>query len=901
MRLVAWCSFVLMLCSALPATATSFVMMPDRALVDQASLVVQAQVLSRDDSPAEGTPSTDYLVEVDRVLAGELPGSTLLVRVPGGTRPDGMRLHVFGAPQFEPGQEVVLFLGAGKDGSFRILHLMLGAFYVVDHGGEKVLLRSFAETHEVSLPEGAVDDGESVRLRGPRQLEGFAAWVSDRDRGTVREPDYFLEMAPEDHASFQEHFTLFSDRGLNMRWFDFDEGRAVPFRASASAQPGLSAQQVQAGIRGGMAAWNGVSRANIRLELAGTTGVSGGLTDSDNVNSFLFGDPNRNSLFEGAFSCTDGGVLAIGGPWIGDGPTSSPFQTGFFNGEQFHRILEADIVTNRGTGCFFNGSVNRVAAAAELFGHELGHALGLGHSSERQGEPRGSVLREALMYFLIKNDGRGAQINSDDVGAARRLYRSAGGGPSPGPNAPTQLRGTVVSSSRVQLRWNDNSPDEDGFRIQQRVQGSGGFQPVVGNASADTEERIVEGLLPETTYEFRVQAFNDAGSSGFSNVAAVTTPSGPPNAPLDLRAEPVSTNQIRLTWTDRSVNEDQFVVQQRSPDSGWQTVSLVAAGAENALVSNLAADSPYSFRIRARNDSGDSEASNEASATTLGSMGPCRQDERSLCLIDDRFEVRVQYRDQFNGGHGFAQVKPVAGSDVTGLFYFFNENNIELIVKMIDGRSLNDFFWTFYGALSTVEYWITVRDTDSGEVATYHNPPDEICGLGDVRSFPIPGEGAPVLTLRDSRPRIAGGVPRAEPEAVVSGSFPVDGLEAGGGTTGTCEPGPRTLCLLDDRFRVEVQWTNPRPPMNSGVGTVAPVPSVTSDESGFFWFFSPDNIELVVKMIDGRPVNGRFWFFYGALSDVEYTIRVTDTVGGSSTTYHNQPFNQCGEADINAL
>lgn len=55
----------------------------------------------------------------------------------------------------------------------------------------------------------------------------------------------------------------------------------------------------------------------------------------------------------------------------------------------------------------------------------------------------------------------------------------------------------------------------------------------------------------------------------------------------------------------------------------------------------------------------------------------------------------------------------------------------------------------------------------------------------------------------------------------------------------------------------------------------------------YFWFFHRDNLELVVKMLDGRIVNGRFWVFYGALSDVEYTLRVTDRVTGDVKAYDN--------------
>lgn len=896
MKSIAATTLLLALCAAAPLAATSFVMMEDSTLVDQADLVVRAHVLTRDDSPAEGTPSTDYLVEVDQVLAGNLPGSTLLVRVPGGTGPDGARLHVFGAPRFEPGQETVLFLRAGRNGAFRVLHLMLGAFYVVDHRGRELVLRNFAETHEVPHPEGSVDEEASARLRGPRQLDELAAWIADRDRGMEREPDYFLEMTPSESTALLDYFTLLGeDQGIRFRWFRFDQGQSVPFHVSTRDQPGLSVEQVRTGVRRGLNAWNAVTGANINLALAGTTGATAGLRFADGVNSFLFDDPSGdsgNSEFDEPFSCSEGGVLAIGGP-RSNGIRST------FKGESFLHITEADIVTNKGIACFFDGSVDEVAAAAELFGHEVGHTLGIGHSSERSGEPS-SVLREALMYFLIKNDGRGARLNSDDVTAARFLYGTGeiDPGPASGPAAPTGLVAEATSHTRVRLRWSDNATDEDGYQIQQRIQGSGAFQQVTGNFGPNLEEQVIQGLQPQTTYEFRVRAFNGEGASN-SNVATATTPSGPPGAPANLRAEPLSATQIGLKWVDRSTDETQFMIQERSPRNDWRTLKVVQADVEETIVSNLVRDTPHTFRVRALNANGNSPASNEASATTLGVTGPCRQDGRSLCLLEDRFEVRVEFRDQFNGGNGVGRVQPVAGSDVSGLFWFFQPNNIELIVKMIDGRTLNDFFWTFYGALSTVEYWISVRDTETDQLATFHNPPDEICGLADTRSFPRESLGLEIPALRDSRPWAVGGLP------LTHAGSPTPGLSTAilerGGATGTCEPGPQTLCLLDNRFQVEVSWMNPRPPMNNGVGTVAPVPSVDSDDTGFYWFFSPDNIELVVKVIDGQALNGNFWFFYGALTDVEYTIRVTDTVGGTSKTYRNEPFNLCGEADVNAF
>src|SRR4029453_19669463 len=101
--------------------------------------------------------------------------------------------------------------------------------------------------------------------------------------------------------------------------------------------------------------------------------------------------------------------------------------------------------------------------------------------------------------------------------------------------------------------------------------------------------------------------------------------------------------------------------------------------------------------------------------------------------------------------------------------------------------------------------------------------------------------------------------------ATTTGGF----LEDSGAKTlaplGACVSDADTLCLRDGRFAVEVDWHVPR----DGSSGKAPKVNATN-QSGYFWFFDADNLELVVKVLDGRPVNGHFWVFYGALSDVEY-------------------------------
>ena len=89
--------------------------------------------------------------------------------------------------------------------------------------------------------------------------------------------------------------------------------------------------------------------------------------------------------------------------------------------------------------------------------------------------------------------------------------------------------------------------------------------------------------------------------------------------------------------------------------------------------------------------------------------------------------------------------------------------------------------------------------------------------------------------------------------------------------TGTCTPGPDHLCLLDGRFRVEARWEIRDG--GSGLGTARPL----TDDTGSFWFFDPDNLELVVKMIDACEPFDRFWVFAGGLTNVEVQLKVVDT------------------------
>ena len=99
----------------------------------------------------------------------------------------------------------------------------------------------------------------------------------------------------------------------------------------------------------------------------------------------------------------------------------------------------------------------------------------------------------------------------------------------------------------------------------------------------------------------------------------------------------------------------------------------------------------------------------------------------------------------------------------------------------------------------------------------------------------------------------------------------------------TCEPSTNVLCLNEGRFRVEIDWATVNG--GSGRGTAQPM----TDTSGFFWFFRDDNIEMLFKIVDGCTFQGleAYWVFFAATTNVQYTLRVTDTASGQLKEYTN--------------
>jgi len=91
-------------------------------------------------------------------------------------------------------------------------------------------------------------------------------------------------------------------------------------------------------------------------------------------------------------------------------------------------------------------------------------------------------------------------------------------------------------------------------------------------------------------------------------------------------------------------------------------------------------------------------------------------------------------------------------------------------------------------------------------------------------------------------------------------------------------PDTGQLGLQDDRFQVSVHWSNPHDG-SSGAGHAR---QLTRD-SGAFWFFSQGNLEVTVKILDGRAVNGHWWVFMASMTDLAAEIRIERNDGTFKT------------------
>jgi Matrixin/Thrombospondin type 3 repeat len=381
----------------LAAHATTFVGMTERTLTRSADAIVIGTVAAIESvAGPEGAINTLVTLDVESTYKGRL-GRRITIKQPGGML-HGRMQWIAGSPRFGVGERQLLFLSARRDGTARTTALGMGQFALVQHG------RTGATMAERKLDAMVLGRRPVRRVPLARLLRtirrALAADPGQAAAPLVTEPQELF--APGVERETIDRFTLMDSPPA--RWFEPDSGSPVVYRVDPKGDNGLGANESLSAIDAALAAWSNVTGANLLLQRGGSAQTSP--LSCNGTTQIVFNDPYNE--MPSPTGCS--GILALGGYCAGTQTTS-------LNGTTFYRITEGNITFNSGFGsCSFWNTAN----LAEVATHEIGHTIGIGHSSES--DNASPDLEDATMYYRAHFDGRGASVKADDMDALRFLY-----------------------------------------------------------------------------------------------------------------------------------------------------------------------------------------------------------------------------------------------------------------------------------------------------------------------------------------------------------------------------------------------------------------------------------------------------------------------------------------------
>jgi C1A family cysteine protease len=200
------------------------------------------------------------------------------------------------------------------------------------------------------------------------------------------------------------------------------------------------------------------------------------------------------------------------------------------------------------------------------------------------------------------------------------------------PDPPSALDATTLAWNRIDLSWQDNSDSETGFKIERKL--AGGTYTQLDTVGANVTSYADFSVDDDTTYCYRVRAYNGGGDSAYTNEDCATTPIRPPAAPSNLVTAVISSSEIDLTWQDNADNETGFKIERKEGAGSFIQIDTVGANVTTYPDTGLSDDVIYCYRVRAYNVGGDSGYSNESCACS-GPVGYWRFNEGSGSTAGD--------------------------------------------------------------------------------------------------------------------------------------------------------------------------------------------------------------------------------------------------------------------------
>ena len=391
-------------------------------------------------------------------------------------------------------------------------------------------------------------------------------------------------------------------------------------------------------------------------------------------------------------------------------------------------------------------------------------------------------------------------------------------------------------------------------------------------------------------------------------------PGSRPAAPTGLQVMPTGSNSVKLTWLDESDNEEGFDVHARLQGSRWGTVERLPANTESADIDGLESGGRYDFRVRAHNRNGGRNGNAVTIVLPTVKHAECEPSAAQI-TFEHGYTVSmcIEYQE---GGVGPFLTKQAEDfgldSRESGLLYFFDRDNAEVLVKVLDACKNNGYRWVFVAPVTTLAFNLRVDEVGSDRPPWTHKNPrggQTATTKSDNRAFPCEPPGSSTASQGD-----AGGILGVElvdagfPSSSVSVSSKPDASPVlapvavaqpiSGGEGTNCVPKPVVTLRGGYTVNMCIEYLD-----NDGEPVVAEAKDydLDSEQSAILYFFNRDNAEVLIKVLDGCASNDHRWVFVAPVTTLAFNLTVESPGGEEKVWTHRNILNDTAAPRSNTM
>ena len=272
------------------------------------------------------------------------------------------------------------------------------------------------------------------------------------------------------------------------------------------------------------------------------------------------------------------------------------------------------------------------------------------------------------------------------------------------PGGTIALTAIAISGNVVDLLWSGATGAITGYRVERSIDG-GATWPTVFNVSDGAAMGYSDlTAQPDTTYSYRVFAYNAVGDSAPSNTASVTTPAPPPTAPTNLIATALDSAQVELIWSDNSTTETGFVIE-RSPDGvTFSPIFTTAADVNVWIDATVEPKMTYYYRVYAISVVGPSFYSNVVMVVTPGEIPQAPSNLRLRRISGN--SIDLVWRDNATNEEGYYVERSLDGTTFS----------------LVDTLPAGTTTYTDSSLTTSTTYWYQVQAYNADGVSAFTEP-----------------------------------------------------------------------------------------------------------------------------------------------------------------------------------